>query len=47
MKTGIIVNLLIPKRNIPIPAMKDGNEKILQFLLRNKPVKIKFMPNTE
>ena len=43
----MMVNLLIPIRNIPKPTNKDGNEKILEFLLRNKPVKMKFIPNTE
>ena len=46
-KTGIIVNLLIPNRNIPNPVKKEGNENTFEFLLRNKPVKTKFIPNTE
>jgi hypothetical protein len=46
-KTGIIVNLLIPNKNIPNPVKKEGNEKIFEFLLRNIPARIKFIPNTE
>jgi hypothetical protein len=37
----------MPNRNIPNPENREGNEKILEFLLRNKPVKIRFIPNTE
>ena len=41
-----MVNLLIPNRNIPNPTNKEGNDMIWGFLLRNKPAKMKFIPNT-
>ena len=46
IKTGIMVNLLIPNRNIPNPTNKEGNDMIWGFLLRNKPAKMKFIPST-